>query len=158
MLQTHSTSHRVGLRALHLSHERVGSYPQTRHDPLDPISAWDFKPRAVTVGKSWKEIGAASLLLAPMNLFINGSGFIEGLIHIWLPVPTASPSLSYRQWQCWSIPVVRTFVCGRVGALANLAIWGQGHRQISSGAEGWFGSGGFQDGIECCQIVAVFGR
>jgi hypothetical protein len=24
---------------MHLSHERVGSYPQTRHDPLDPISA-----------------------------------------------------------------------------------------------------------------------
>src|SRR5271155_2586014 len=39
MLQTPSTSDRVGLRALHLSHERVGSYPQTRHDPLDPITA-----------------------------------------------------------------------------------------------------------------------
>jgi hypothetical protein len=29
----------VGLRAMDLSHERVGSYPQTRHDPqVDPIS------------------------------------------------------------------------------------------------------------------------
>jgi hypothetical protein len=40
---TRSTSDRVSLRAMHLSHERVGSYPQTRHeshDPLDPISGY----------------------------------------------------------------------------------------------------------------------
>src|SRR5271168_2872333 len=39
MVSTRSASDRVVLRALHLSHERVGSYPQTRHDPLDPITA-----------------------------------------------------------------------------------------------------------------------
>src|SRR5271154_2908017 len=44
LLQTPSTSDRVGLRAPHLSHERVGSYPQPRHDPLDPITARSLRP------------------------------------------------------------------------------------------------------------------
>jgi hypothetical protein len=37
IVKTRSTSDRVGLRSLDLI-DRVGSYPQTRHDPLDPIS------------------------------------------------------------------------------------------------------------------------
>jgi hypothetical protein len=45
MPQTRSTSDRVGLRALDLSHERVGSYPQTRHDPRDPISGLNIPSR-----------------------------------------------------------------------------------------------------------------
>ena len=37
IVKTRSTSNRVGL-SLDLFVERVRSYPQTRHDPLDPIS------------------------------------------------------------------------------------------------------------------------
>src|SRR5271154_4209905 len=40
MLQTSSASDRVGLGSPDLFVERVGSYPQTRHDPLDPITAY----------------------------------------------------------------------------------------------------------------------
>ena len=81
MPQTRSTSDRVGLRALDLSHERVGSYHQTRHDPHDPIS--DHNELAVVGNVTFEAIA-----LLPYTLSL--------IPRRWIP-PTLILNLNLKQ-------------------------------------------------------------